>query len=153
MTRRAPPLSQQAFLRRAKEQLSLEWDALALRAGIAPRALKCYRMPTTSADHRAMPVLAWRAIEALLQQPSAPKDLLTQQELLQAVMSAYKKTLHEVAEMIGVRPLTMDNWMRPNHMASHRGMPSLARAALEQLLSQHVSKRKGSPRKRPPKTA
>jgi hypothetical protein len=39
---------QQAFLRQAKEALGLTWDDLARASGIAPRALKTYRMPVTS---------------------------------------------------------------------------------------------------------
>ena len=58
--------SQQAFLHAAKAELGMTWDALADAAGIAPRALKNYRMPDDSQNHRGMPRLARRAIEQLL---------------------------------------------------------------------------------------
>ena len=58
--------SQQDYLRAAKAELGLEWDDLATRAGIKPRALKTYRMPDTSNDHRQLPELARRSIDMLL---------------------------------------------------------------------------------------
>lgn len=57
---------QQEFLQEAKATLGLTWDALAVEAGIEPRALKNYRMPDDSQNHRGMPKLARRAIEQLL---------------------------------------------------------------------------------------
>lgn len=58
--------SQQEYLKAAKATLSVEWDELAKMAGIKPRALKTYRMPDSSNDHRALPDLARRAIDGLL---------------------------------------------------------------------------------------
>lgn len=58
--------SQQSFLRAAKAELGMTWDALAVAAGIEPRALKNYRMPDGSQNHRGMPNLARRAIGHLL---------------------------------------------------------------------------------------
>lgn len=58
--------SQQEFLREAKATTGLTWDALAVQAGIEPRALKNYRMPDGSQNHRGMPKLARRALEQLL---------------------------------------------------------------------------------------
>jgi hypothetical protein len=58
--------TQQEFLLAVKSELGLEWDDLAERAGIKPRALKTYRMPPTSKDFRSMPSLARDAIERLL---------------------------------------------------------------------------------------
>jgi len=58
--------SQQEYLKAAKAVLSVEWDELAVMAGIKPRALKTYRMPDSSNDHRALPDLARRAIDGLL---------------------------------------------------------------------------------------
>ncbi len=58
--------SQQEFLREAKATLGLTWDALAIAAGIEPRAFKNYRMPNESQAYRRMPRLARRAIERLL---------------------------------------------------------------------------------------
>ncbi|MDD2808994.1 hypothetical protein [Rhodoferax sp.] len=58
--------SQQSFLQAAKAELGMQWDALAVAAGIEPRALKNYRMPDDSQNHRGMPKLARRAIEQLL---------------------------------------------------------------------------------------
>ncbi|MCW7540395.1 hypothetical protein OOT46_21410 [Aquabacterium sp. A7-Y] len=61
-----PEQSQQAFLHEAKATLGLTWDELAEQAGIAPRALKNYRMPDRSQNHRGMPSLARRAVQQLL---------------------------------------------------------------------------------------
>lgn len=58
--------TQQEYLKAAKETLDVEWDALAKLAGIKPRALKTYRMPDSSKDHRGLPDLARRAIDGLL---------------------------------------------------------------------------------------
>nr|WP_295770588.1 hypothetical protein [Rhodoferax sp.] len=58
--------TQQSFLQAAKAELGLTWDALAFAAGIEPRALKNYRLPDESQNHRGMPKLARRAIEQLL---------------------------------------------------------------------------------------
>ena len=58
--------TQQEFLQDAKATLGLTWDALAEEAGIAPRALKNYRLPDESQNHRGMPNLARRAVQQLL---------------------------------------------------------------------------------------
>jgi hypothetical protein len=58
--------TQNDFLQEAKATLGLTWDELAEQAGIAPRALKNYRMPADSQNHRSMPSLAWRSIQQLL---------------------------------------------------------------------------------------
>jgi hypothetical protein len=58
--------TQQDYLKSAKAALGVEWDALAELAGIKPRALKTYRMPDNSKDHRGLPDLARRAIDGLL---------------------------------------------------------------------------------------
>ncbi len=67
--------SQQDYLKAAKATLDVEWDVLADKAGIKPRALKTYRMPDSSKDHRTLPPLARRAIDGLLaeHQKSAQK--------------------------------------------------------------------------------
>lgn len=59
-------LSQQDYLRAVKEELGMLWDELAVLAGISPRALKTYRLPDGSADHRGMPNLARRSIDQLV---------------------------------------------------------------------------------------
>jgi len=58
---------QQEFLQAAKASLSLTWDELADQAGIAARALKNYRMPDESQNHRSMPSLARRAVQQLME--------------------------------------------------------------------------------------
>ncbi len=63
---KATPMQQQDYLRAAKDELEVRWDDLAEMAGIAPRALKTYRLPDASADHRGMPNLARRSIDQLL---------------------------------------------------------------------------------------
>lgn len=59
--------TQQAFLRAAKDSLGLQWDELAVAAGIVPRTLKNYRLPATSSNYRGMPNLARQAIDQLLE--------------------------------------------------------------------------------------
>lgn len=59
--------TQQQFLREAKVLLGCTWDELAARVGVAPRALKTYRMPPSSQDFRAMPEGARRTVVALVQ--------------------------------------------------------------------------------------
>lgn len=58
--------SQQEFLHAAKAALGLTWDELAEQSGIALRALKNYRMPDESQNHRGLPSLARRAVQRLL---------------------------------------------------------------------------------------
>ncbi len=58
--------SQQDYLKAAKAALGVEWDTLAELAGIKARALKTYRMPDSSKDHRGLPDLARRVIDRLL---------------------------------------------------------------------------------------
>lgn len=58
--------SQQEFLQAAKATLDLTWDELAEQSGIVARALKNYRMPDESQNHRSMPGLARRAVQQLL---------------------------------------------------------------------------------------
>jgi hypothetical protein len=65
MTKAREP-RQQEFLREAKAMLEMTWDELAEAAEIKPRALKNYRLPDDSQDHRNMPLLARRAVENLL---------------------------------------------------------------------------------------
>ncbi len=45
---------------------SVTWDRFAELCGIAPRALKTYRMPETSGDYRPMPPLAKQSVDRLL---------------------------------------------------------------------------------------
>lgn len=61
-------MTQQEYLKSAKEKLGVKWDELAEQSAISPRALKTYRMPETSKDYRAMPRLAKAAIDRLLQE-------------------------------------------------------------------------------------
>lgn len=58
--------SQQEFLQAAKVALGITWDEFAVQSGITARALKNYRLPDTSQNHRSMPKLAWRAVQQLL---------------------------------------------------------------------------------------
>lgn len=60
-------MDQRAYLRAIKKEVGLKWDSLAEMAGINPRALKTYRMPETSADHRKLPDHAKAALEGVLQ--------------------------------------------------------------------------------------
>jgi hypothetical protein len=71
--------SQKDFLAHAKAVLArvhkkLTWDRMAELAEIEPRALKTYRMPPNSPDHRAMPRAVRRQLEALLEQIQGGHD-------------------------------------------------------------------------------
>lgn len=59
--------TQQEYLQAVKAELGVEWDALAEMAGIAPRALKTYRMPVESKNYRGMSPFVRDAIERVLQ--------------------------------------------------------------------------------------
>ncbi len=82
-------LHQQEYLHAVKTALSktipeITWDAIADLCGIAPRALKTYRMPKTSKDYRAMPKLVKAAIDRVVEQHSGKAA-----EVLDVVRSAY----------------------------------------------------------------
>jgi REase associating with pPIWI_RE/pPIWI_RE three-gene island domain Y len=73
---------QVAFLNHAKAVLSrvhkkMTWDRMAELAEIESQALKTYRMPENSPDHRAMPQLVRRQIEALLEQAAQSGKVTT----------------------------------------------------------------------------
>jgi hypothetical protein len=55
------------FLRAAKAELGVTWDALAALADINPRAFKTYRLPPTSEGFRGMSKLVQNAITAVLE--------------------------------------------------------------------------------------
>lgn len=61
-------LTQQEYLKAVKAELGVEWDRLAELAGIAPRALKTYRMPVESKNYRGMSQFVRDAIERVLQE-------------------------------------------------------------------------------------
>ncbi len=70
---------QVAFLNHAKDVLSrvhkkLTWDRMAELTEIEPRALRTYRMPENSPDHRPMPQSVRGQIEALLEQAGTVKQ-------------------------------------------------------------------------------
>jgi len=58
-------VDQKEYLNETKKLLGVTWDEMALMANINPRALKTYRMPSSSKDYRTMPPLATDAIERL----------------------------------------------------------------------------------------
>lgn len=73
---------QVAFLNHAKAVLSgvhkkMTWDRMAELAEIEPRALRTYRMPENSPDHRAMPKSVRRQIEALIDQAGLAGKMTT----------------------------------------------------------------------------
>jgi hypothetical protein len=57
---------QRAYLYEVKAELGVTWDTLAELAGIAPRALKTYRLPVDSIDRRLLKPLVKAAIERVL---------------------------------------------------------------------------------------
>ncbi|OLP04493.1 hypothetical protein [Rhodoferax antarcticus] len=58
---------QKDYLQATKTALGANtWDELAEMAGVAPRALKTYRMPEGSGDYRTMPRPMQKVFEMLL---------------------------------------------------------------------------------------
>ncbi len=62
-----PKPPQQAILRAAKKTLRVTWDEFATLIDVSPRALKTYRMPDTSADHRGLPDHVRAAVAAAVE--------------------------------------------------------------------------------------
>lgn len=60
--------TQQQFLKSIKEEIGITWDKLASRAGIKPRALKTYRLPESSSEHRGMSAPVKAAILNVLEE-------------------------------------------------------------------------------------
>jgi hypothetical protein len=58
--------TQQELLKELKDALGGTWDDVAARTEIAARALKSYRLPTSSKGHRSMDKFARKAVEAIL---------------------------------------------------------------------------------------
>lgn len=65
MASKTPPQTQQDFLQEVKAAMGMTWDELAEASGIKARALKTYRMPDSSKDHRTLPDLARRSLTQL----------------------------------------------------------------------------------------
>lgn len=60
--------SQKAYLQATKQALgACTWDQLAEMAGVAPRALKTYRMPEKSQDYRVIPGPVKKVLEMLIE--------------------------------------------------------------------------------------
>lgn len=59
-------MDQQAFLRRASNELGLPYRRLALELGVGRRTLEKWALQRASPDHRAMPLVAIRLILRLL---------------------------------------------------------------------------------------
>ena len=133
--------SQQKFLHAVKAELDVDWDTLALRAGIKPRALKSYRLPTSSNGFRAMPELARAAVEDLRRTAGAQPEF-NQQAFLRSAMDTLKLTWQELAEAAGINAFTFKNYLRSDEARAHRTLPPLAKAAVDRLL------RDRQPRKR-----
>ena len=59
--------TQKDYLQATKTALGAKtWDDLAEMAGVAPRALKTYRMPCSSDEYRGMPGPVRKVLELLL---------------------------------------------------------------------------------------
>lgn len=58
--------SQQQLLQEVKDALGGTWNDVAARAGIAPRALKSYRLPAASKGYRTMDKFVRRAVQEVL---------------------------------------------------------------------------------------
>jgi len=60
--------TQQEFLKAAKAELDVTWDAFAELAGINPRTFKAYRMPSKSEQHRTMNKFVLEAVVKVIAQ-------------------------------------------------------------------------------------
>jgi len=58
--------TQQELLQEVKAELGITWDELAEEAGIEPRTLKSYRLPSTSKGFRGMDKFVLDAVKKLL---------------------------------------------------------------------------------------
>jgi hypothetical protein len=125
--------SQQDYLRAAKEALDVDWDTLAVRAGIAPRAMKNYRLPSTSEGYRELPALARAALEALLEEAGSSPHL-SQQAYLRNAKKTLGLTWDALAAAAGVSPRALKNWRMPDASANLLSMPAVARRAIDKLL-------------------
>lgn len=66
--------TQKDYLQATKTALGAKtWDALAQIAGVAPRALKTYRMPESSDEYRGMSKFVKQAFESLLAEKAKKK--------------------------------------------------------------------------------
>lgn len=60
------PMDQQAFLRRARQELRIPYRQIAAELGVSERTVEKWSLRTSSADHRAMPLMAIRLILRML---------------------------------------------------------------------------------------
>lgn len=60
------PQEQQDFLRHAMDVLGMTREEFAERIGAKKRALDNWLLPSSSAEHRAMPDMAWKFIREIL---------------------------------------------------------------------------------------
>lgn len=134
-----PRQTQQEFLQAAKATLGVDWDTLALKSGIKPRALKNYRLPASSKGCRAMPELARAAVEDLLRTATATPQF-NQQQFLRAAMATLQLTGPQLAQSAGINVSTFRNYMRAEGTQAHRPLPALARAAVERLVRDRPGK-------------
>ncbi|KXB29293.1 hypothetical protein AT959_15075 [Dechloromonas denitrificans] len=75
MRQKKPEKDQKQFLSDIKAAIEtrsgkLTWDEFATLAGVEPRTLKTYRMPTESKNYRQMPSVVRQAFEDLLSRPA-----------------------------------------------------------------------------------
>ena len=64
----------------------------------------------------------------------------SQREFLHAAKAALGLTWDELAEHSGIAPRAFKNYRMPEGSQNHRGMPSLAKRAVQQLLDEHARK-------------
>ena len=133
--------TQQEYLRAIKEESGLDWDTFAVRAGIAPRALKAYRLPESSQGHRTLPDLARAAIEHF-RASGSQVQLISQQGYLHEAKRTLGLGWDQLAERAGISSRAMKNWRLPDTSSNHRMMPNLARAAIDRLLLEQPRSRR-----------
>src|SRR5664279_5166979 len=115
--------TQQEYLRAIKEESGLDWDTFAVRVGIAPRAMKAYRLPESSTGHRTLPDLARAAIEHFRTSGSRVQ-FISQQDYLRQAKTALGLGWDQLAERAGISSRAMKNWRLPDTSSNHRKMPN-----------------------------
>lgn len=71
-----------------------------------------------------------------------PMSETEQAALLRAAREELKTTNADLAERLGVKPLTLHNWLLPTSSNSRREMPKTAKLLLAYILKEERQKRK-----------
>ena len=70
----------------------------------------------------------------------------SQQDYLKAAKATLGVEWDTFSEMAGIKPRAFKTYRMPDGSKDHRALPSLARAAIDRLLSDHANKTRKSPK-------